>query len=41
MRAEDNLFLLMRWSMIETWYELADLQDDRMMEVPLMKDRAR
>ena len=40
-RAEDNLFLLMRWSMIETWYELADLQDDRMMEDPLMKDRAR
>ncbi|MCC2976541.1 hypothetical protein LK533_07615 [Sphingomonas sp. PL-96] len=23
-RAQDNLFLLMRWSLIETWYELAE-----------------
>lgn len=40
-RAEDNLFLLMRWSMIETWYELLDWHDDRFMEEHLMKDSAR
>lgn len=28
-RQEDNLFLLMRWSMIPTWYELTHWTDER------------
>jgi hypothetical protein len=28
-RREDNLFLLMRWSMIPTWYELAHWHEER------------